>query len=263
VAQSYDDIFPGDSLSDSRQKIINRDDTLRSLHSGTTEPSVMVPFMLWADTTTGQLKIRDSTNTVWYRVGDLDQAGIGLLLRDGTQPMLGALNMGGFKIQNLADGVAANDAATVGQLGGLTQYYYSGYSTAFASPPNNDRILFPAGYGVGGLAEGDGSITQDPITGAFTFGQPGVYQILLSANITGNNSVEIRAPAGVGGGSAVRSSAIFAHGPVAWNGTMIAQTHLNTAVDGLTWDVRFSPGGFGGMILGNTTQIFAFRVEAI
>lgn len=45
--------------------------TLRSLHSGATEPSEMVAYMLWADTTTGLLKIRNAANSAWIIYGSL------------------------------------------------------------------------------------------------------------------------------------------------------------------------------------------------
>ena len=38
--------------------------------------------------------------------------------RDGSKPFTGEVSMGAFKITNVASGSAANDAATVGQLGG-------------------------------------------------------------------------------------------------------------------------------------------------
>jgi hypothetical protein len=38
--------------------------------------------------------------------------------RDGSKPFTGEVSMGSFKITNVASGSAANDAATVGQLGG-------------------------------------------------------------------------------------------------------------------------------------------------
>jgi hypothetical protein len=53
------------------QHIVNALKTLRSLHSGATEPSEMVAYMLWADTTTGLLKIRDAANAAWIVVSPL------------------------------------------------------------------------------------------------------------------------------------------------------------------------------------------------
>ena len=46
--------------------------TLRSLHSGATEPAEMVAYMLWADTTNGLLKIRNAANTAWTTLSSLE-----------------------------------------------------------------------------------------------------------------------------------------------------------------------------------------------
>lgn len=43
-----------------------------------------------------------------------------VVVRDGRAPMTGNLNMGGFRVRNLADGSLVTDAATKGQLGVLS-----------------------------------------------------------------------------------------------------------------------------------------------
>lgn len=50
-----------------------------SLNSGTAEPATMYAYMLWADTTLGLLKIRDSGNAAWIILGRL--AGFGATLK--------------------------------------------------------------------------------------------------------------------------------------------------------------------------------------
>jgi hypothetical protein len=45
---------------------------LGTLSSGLTEPSTKYPYMLWADTTTGLLKMRNAGNTAWITLGELD-----------------------------------------------------------------------------------------------------------------------------------------------------------------------------------------------
>lgn len=42
---------------------------LASLSSGASAPSTTFAYQLWADTTTGKLKIRDSTNSSWLTLG--------------------------------------------------------------------------------------------------------------------------------------------------------------------------------------------------
>lgn len=51
---------------------------LASLSSGATEPGTMFAYQLWADTTTGLLKIRNAANSAWVTIGPLGTAGFGL-----------------------------------------------------------------------------------------------------------------------------------------------------------------------------------------
>ena len=46
-------------------------DALRSLHSGASEPSNTVAYMLWSDTTNALLKIRNAANDGWVVLGAL------------------------------------------------------------------------------------------------------------------------------------------------------------------------------------------------
>ncbi len=47
-------------------------------NSGTTEPSTMYAYQLWADTTTGLLKIRNAANSAWVTIGTLASYALGL-----------------------------------------------------------------------------------------------------------------------------------------------------------------------------------------
>lgn len=51
-----------------------------SANSGTSEPSTMFAYQIWADTTANKLKIRNGANNAWYEVGSLDAANLGLML---------------------------------------------------------------------------------------------------------------------------------------------------------------------------------------
>lgn len=50
-------------------------------NSNATEPATTYPYMLWADTTAGQLKLRNGTNDTWIVLQELDGT---LLMEDGT-----------------------------------------------------------------------------------------------------------------------------------------------------------------------------------
>jgi len=52
---------------------------LVSTNAGATEPSTTYAYMLWADTSTGTLKMRDGTNTTWVTLGDFTAANMGHL----------------------------------------------------------------------------------------------------------------------------------------------------------------------------------------
>ena len=51
---------------------------LGTLQSGASAPSTTYAYMLWADTTTGLLKIRDAANASWITVGTLGSTNLGL-----------------------------------------------------------------------------------------------------------------------------------------------------------------------------------------
>jgi hypothetical protein len=55
-----------------------------TLNSGATEPATMFAYMLWADTTTGLLKQRNSGNTAWVTVGTMASANLGNLVAPGS-----------------------------------------------------------------------------------------------------------------------------------------------------------------------------------
>src|SRR3546814_10444475 len=69
-----------------------------SNHSGPTEPPATFPFMLWADTTAGFLKIRNAVNTAWITIGPLDTASFGLATR-GANTFTGPQDFNGHTLQ--------------------------------------------------------------------------------------------------------------------------------------------------------------------
>lgn len=52
---------------------------MTTLQSGASEPSPFYAYMLWADTTTGLLKLRNAANSAWVSVGTMASANLGLV----------------------------------------------------------------------------------------------------------------------------------------------------------------------------------------
>ena len=55
-------------------------DALVTSNSGASAPTTMSAYMLWADTTTGYLKIRNAANSAWVIAGRLANVGLGRVL---------------------------------------------------------------------------------------------------------------------------------------------------------------------------------------
>lgn len=71
-------------------------EALRTCHSGASEPSSTVAYMLWADTTNFLLKMRNSTNTDWIVICEIADATVngGMVRKDGdNNVMTGAIKM--------------------------------------------------------------------------------------------------------------------------------------------------------------------------
>ena len=68
MSQAYTALVGTDTLTASRTTINNTTDALRTLFSGLLEPSTMVAGMLWHDTTTNILKLRNQANGAWINL---------------------------------------------------------------------------------------------------------------------------------------------------------------------------------------------------
>ena len=68
-------------------------DAIKTLNSGSGDPSNAVPFMLYGDTSDNILKVRNSGNSGFTEIGNINQANLGLLPKDGSSPMSGALKL--------------------------------------------------------------------------------------------------------------------------------------------------------------------------
>ena len=68
-------------------------DAVKTLNSGSSDPVNAVAFMLYGDTSDNILKIRNSANSSFTEIGDINQANLGLLPIDGNTAMTGGLQL--------------------------------------------------------------------------------------------------------------------------------------------------------------------------
>lgn len=86
MAQDFDSNLSGVTLKAAIDtKIKGSLDALRSSFLGGTAPTTTVAGMLWADTSSGILKIRNATNTAWIEVAAFGQDGVHVItINKGT-----------------------------------------------------------------------------------------------------------------------------------------------------------------------------------
>ena len=90
----HDYVISDQSFPAFRADVNNALAAVVSLNSGPTAPSPTFAYQLWADTTAGQLKIRNAANNAWIVWGSLADVGLGLLNRAGGT-MTGAITFAG------------------------------------------------------------------------------------------------------------------------------------------------------------------------
>ena len=76
-----------------RGDINNVLDPIKTLNSGSSDPTGAVAFMLYGDTSDNILKIRNSANSSFTEIGNINQANLGLMPIDGTTAMTGSLKL--------------------------------------------------------------------------------------------------------------------------------------------------------------------------
>lgn len=114
MVQTFVDIPQTDLLSVSRQKILDRDEAVRTCFLGANEPTVMAAGQFWIDSTATKMKVRNEANTDWYIIGNFAAELGHLPLAGGT--MTGALNMGNQAMSALASLVFNAGGATVTEV---------------------------------------------------------------------------------------------------------------------------------------------------
>tara|TARA_E500000331_G_scaffold337061_1_gene364826 strand:- start:7711 stop:8319 length:609 start_codon:yes stop_codon:yes gene_type:complete len=107
-----------------------------SQNSGSSEPSgTKYAYMLWADTNTGKLKIRNAANNAWVEVGTLATANLGLAPA-ASPTITGTADFDSNTAIKCPDGTTAQrpGSASVGMLRyNTTTNSFEGYSGASAA----------------------------------------------------------------------------------------------------------------------------------
>ena len=146
MSQQYRQLLGTDLLADSRGYLNDSDEALRTLFCGATTPASPIAYMLWADTSSGQLKQRNASNDAWIIVGVLGSTHQGHLPMAGTAAaggtMTGAIDMGGQQITNLGVGTGSA-AARVTELdlkAPIAAPTLTGDAKVSQDPAGNDSI---------------------------------------------------------------------------------------------------------------------------
>ena len=73
MSDDYTELAGNETATVARTSINNSLKALRSLHSSANDSGfTAVAYMLWFDTTTSLLKIRNSSNSAWITIGEVD-----------------------------------------------------------------------------------------------------------------------------------------------------------------------------------------------
>ena len=153
---------------------------IATANSGSSSPTTTYAFQLWADTTSGNLKIRNGGNSAWIVVGALASANLGLMLASRF-PNVNANVTSSDEELNKLDGCTAtttelNLLAGATQLGVImTAIYPVGhiYTTVASGNPNTllagmsgtTWVSFGSGQTLVGLNSGDADFNAIEETG--------------------------------------------------------------------------------------------------
>lgn len=132
-----------DTLAASRPYLNDNFAAVAGLFAGSTAPSPTYPYMLWADTNSQTLKQRSSADDAWLILGQLGQNYLGLLpLSGGT--LTGPIDMDGYALTGLPEGVNATDAARVQELNlkaDIDGPAFTGDATINQDPAGNNSLI--------------------------------------------------------------------------------------------------------------------------
>ena len=145
-------------------------------NSGATEPATTYAFQLWADTTTGLLKIRNAANSAWVTVGTLASTNLGLASLAGAT-FTGNVILGTTTALELPDGTTGQRPGS--PVNGMIRYnttlnQFEGYKASAwgaigggATGGSSDDIFYENGQTVTTnytLSTGKNAMSAGPIT---------------------------------------------------------------------------------------------------
>jgi len=105
----HDYIIDNASGSAVRADLNNALQAIATANSGATEPSTTHAHQLWADTTSGNLKIRNGADSSWIEVGSLSSANLGMMLASRFPNVTSNVTASHTELNKL-DGVTASTA---------------------------------------------------------------------------------------------------------------------------------------------------------
>lgn len=141
MTQAYRQLAGTDLFADSYGYLNGSDEALRSQFSGAAEPTSLIPFQIWADTTANRLKMRNAANDGWIDLGDLGQAFLNALPRSGGV-MTGGIDMGTNAIINLGlgTGTAAARQQELDLKAPIAAPFFTGDARVNQDPNGNDSL---------------------------------------------------------------------------------------------------------------------------
>jgi len=149
---------------------------IATINSGATAPTTTYAFQLWADTTTGLLKIRNAANSAFVTVGTLASTNLGLASLTGAT-FTGDVILGTTTALELPDGTTGQRPGT--PVNGMIRYnttlnQFEGYKASAwgaigggATGASGDEIFYENGQTVTTnytLSTGKNAMSAGPIT---------------------------------------------------------------------------------------------------
>ena len=167
-------------------------DAVKTLNSGSSDPTNAVAFMLYGDTSDNILKVRNSANSSFTEIGNINQANLGLLPKDGTTAMSGGLQLIAGAANNLSlkfsgdtdTGLFRQGSNVLGIVAGGTERVRvdsgglkvrAGYSIQLWNNGNSNRISFEysgssnINFALPTADGANGSVLQTNGSGALSF----------------------------------------------------------------------------------------------